>query len=79
MADEMAIPRPDNMPMIGSKHIHKGGNIWAVTRYAYVVVHISDQRSVTIGDCIFLRCTSAPGGSDTRWTFEQFASDFEPF
>lgn len=73
----------NQLPKIGSKHIHKGGNIWQVTRFAFVWVKIElssgETKTFDKGLCIFLRCTNSSNNKDIRWEFHQFHSDFQPF
>jgi hypothetical protein len=57
------ITQPDGAPDIGSKHIHKGGNVWQVVGYVYVIVELSNTGTKTYvdkGDCIQLRYVSLP-------------------
>ena len=58
------------IPRIGAKYLHVGGNIWEVTKYAYVTVSWNDDGrnpvSITLGNCIYLKCVSGYYRTDDR-------------
>jgi hypothetical protein len=69
-------------PEIGSLHIHQGGNIWKVIRYANVNVHFKlpsgKDYYVNKGECIFLICLSSELGTETHWKMHEFREAFVP-
>ena len=64
-----------NLPPIGKRFIHKGGNVWEVVRYANVYVDLQTvNRTVDKGICVFLKCLS--GGNVGHWRLQEFRYDF---